>query len=142
MAYTPTEWETGDVITAAKLNNIENGIVVNEEAIDDNAPMIATLTYAGAPDDAPVLSVTVDALYSAVSAHKAVQVYAIDSTGTYPNALLHIQSYMEQDIPDVGSVKVIAAAAIVSMVAEPASLQWLSAAITTIASSVTIIAQS
>lgn len=26
MAYTPTEWETGDVITAAKLNNMEQGI--------------------------------------------------------------------------------------------------------------------
>lgn len=35
MAYIPTEWETGDVITAAKLNNIEDGIVANEEAIAD-----------------------------------------------------------------------------------------------------------
>ena len=35
MAYTPTEWETGDIITAEKLNNIENGIVINEEAIAD-----------------------------------------------------------------------------------------------------------
>ena len=26
MAYTPTEWETGDVITAEKLNNMEQGI--------------------------------------------------------------------------------------------------------------------
>ena len=26
MAYTPTVWETGDVITAAKLNNMEQGI--------------------------------------------------------------------------------------------------------------------
>lgn len=27
MAYIPTEWETGDVITAEKLNNMEQGIV-------------------------------------------------------------------------------------------------------------------
>jgi hypothetical protein len=27
MAYTPTDWKTGDVITAEKLNNIENGVV-------------------------------------------------------------------------------------------------------------------
>ena len=27
MSYTPTEWTTGDVITAEKLNKIENGIV-------------------------------------------------------------------------------------------------------------------
>lgn len=27
MSYTPTEWATGDVITADKLNNMESGIV-------------------------------------------------------------------------------------------------------------------
>ena len=27
MSYTPTEWKTGDVITADKLNNMENGVV-------------------------------------------------------------------------------------------------------------------
>lgn len=26
MAYTPTEWQSGDVVTSAKLNNIESGI--------------------------------------------------------------------------------------------------------------------
>ncbi len=26
MSYTPTDWKTGDVITAEKLNNMENGI--------------------------------------------------------------------------------------------------------------------
>lgn len=31
--YTPTEWATGDVITAEKLNNIETGIGANETAI-------------------------------------------------------------------------------------------------------------
>lgn len=29
MSYVPTEWETGDVVTAEKLNNIESGIVNN-----------------------------------------------------------------------------------------------------------------
>ena len=27
MSYTPTEWKTGDIITAEKLNNMESGIV-------------------------------------------------------------------------------------------------------------------
>lgn len=27
MSYTPTEWKTGDAITAEKLNNMESGIV-------------------------------------------------------------------------------------------------------------------
>lgn len=30
MSYTPTEWSTGDVITAEKLNNIEQGIVSHD----------------------------------------------------------------------------------------------------------------
>ena len=29
MAYTPTVWETGDIITAEKLNKAENGIAAN-----------------------------------------------------------------------------------------------------------------
>lgn len=29
MSYTPTDWKTGDVITADKLNNIEGGIADN-----------------------------------------------------------------------------------------------------------------
>lgn len=35
MSYTPTEWESGEVITAEKLNNIERGVIkVEEEAMD------------------------------------------------------------------------------------------------------------
>lgn len=30
MAYNPVEWNTGDVITAAKLNNMDNGIDAND----------------------------------------------------------------------------------------------------------------
>lgn len=33
MAYTPTEWATGDVITAEKLNKAEGGIEANSKAI-------------------------------------------------------------------------------------------------------------
>lgn len=29
MAYEPTEWKNGDIITAEKLNKIENGIANN-----------------------------------------------------------------------------------------------------------------
>ena len=45
MSYTPTEWATGDVITAEKLNNIEQGIVGGERFVitatnvaDENTP--------------------------------------------------------------------------------------------------------
>lgn len=37
MAYSPVEWNTGDVITAAKLNNMDKGIVDNENEITNVA---------------------------------------------------------------------------------------------------------
>lgn len=37
MSYTPTEWKTGDVITAEKLNNIEQGIVNATNFVNVNA---------------------------------------------------------------------------------------------------------
>ena len=33
MAYDKNTWQSGDVVTSAKLNNIENGIAANAEAI-------------------------------------------------------------------------------------------------------------
>ena len=49
MSYTPTTWQTGDTITAEKLNNMESGI---ENA---NEPFVITLTptaqdYSGTMD--------------------------------------------------------------------------------------------
>ena len=32
MTYTPTEWKTGDVVTAEKLNKMEQGIADNSSA--------------------------------------------------------------------------------------------------------------
>lgn len=34
MSYTPTEWKTGDVITAEKLNNMESGIVSGQNNVE------------------------------------------------------------------------------------------------------------
>lgn len=34
MSYTPTEWKTGDVITAEKLNNMESGIVAGQNNVE------------------------------------------------------------------------------------------------------------
>lgn len=33
MSYTPTEWKTGDVITAEKLNNMEQGVAGSAKAL-------------------------------------------------------------------------------------------------------------
>ena len=45
MSYTPTEWTSGDVITAEKLNKIENGV---ETASDGSSAMLVELTYVDA----------------------------------------------------------------------------------------------
>ena len=65
MSYTPTDWKTGDVITADKLNNIEQGIVnagnvevFEFEVITDN-------------DNQVVTDVTVQDVIDAYSAGKA-----------------------------------------------------------------------
>lgn len=41
MTYTPTEWETGDTITAASLNKIENGIANAGSSYD----LVLTVPY-------------------------------------------------------------------------------------------------
>lgn len=56
MAYTPTVWETGDVITAEKLNKAEQGIA-------DAGAYIIPLTWAGS-------SATLGASYDDIVAHK------------------------------------------------------------------------
>lgn len=51
MAYVKTVWATGDVITAEKLNNMENGIesasnvLTTEIVLSDNAPVRFDMTY-------------------------------------------------------------------------------------------------
>lgn len=51
MSYTPTEWKTGDVITAEKLNNMESGIAgtsgvtVVTFSVDSNDNITSSFTY-------------------------------------------------------------------------------------------------
>ena len=64
MAYTPTVWETGDVITAEKLNKAEKGIA---EASD--AAFYVTFTDDG---ETATADKTMDEIEAAISAGKAV----------------------------------------------------------------------
>ena len=41
MAYTPTVWANGDVITADKLNKLENGVA--NEQVGQQAPLVRLL---------------------------------------------------------------------------------------------------
>lgn len=44
-AYTPTEWATGDTITAEKLNNIENGVDSVTDGVSTLSARKITVTY-------------------------------------------------------------------------------------------------
>lgn len=60
MGYTKKTWQTGDTITSAGLNNMENGIKACDEAIAEISPMfsvennVVTITFT--PAAAQVLS--------------------------------------------------------------------------------------
>ena len=45
MSYTKTTWQTGDTITAEKLNKIEDQVAANEEAISQIDTSLMTVTY-------------------------------------------------------------------------------------------------
>lgn len=61
MAYTPTEWATGDVITAEKLNNIEGGVMAA-------GPLIVNLSYSSVVNDRYATGSTLDKSYSEIMA--------------------------------------------------------------------------
>ena len=49
MSYTPTDWKTGDIITADKLNNMEGGIVAGQNNVE--FVKLATFTNVRASKD-------------------------------------------------------------------------------------------
>ena len=64
MSYEPTEWATGDTVTAAKLNKLERGIVnaqLPEVTADDNGDVLAVVegAWAKAAPAGGVFNVTV-----------------------------------------------------------------------------------
>lgn len=64
MAYTPTVWETGDVITAEKLNKAEEGIA-------DACVYMIPIDYDPETSE-PYLQASFDDIYTAVSAGRLV----------------------------------------------------------------------
>lgn len=71
MSYTPTEWATGDVITAEKLNNMENGIVGS-----------AKVVFVEWDDDTGAMSKTWSEINSALSDGVLCLYISSDSSGT------------------------------------------------------------
>ena len=69
MSYIPTTWETGDVITAEKLNNMESGIANGEDLFVITAMNVATETN---PRTQPTLDKTFLEIADAIKAGKVV----------------------------------------------------------------------
>lgn len=49
MSYTPTTWATGDTITAAGLNKMEQGIKNNADAIPSSASDVGAIAAPSSP---------------------------------------------------------------------------------------------
>ena len=76
MSYTPTNWQTGDTITAAGLNNMESGI---ENA---NNPFIVTLTPT-AQDFSGTMDKTVAEINAAYEAGRKIVFRVMRSATVY-----------------------------------------------------------
>ena len=87
MSYTPNTWQTGDTVTAEKLNNIESGIVNNDIFIIHLAPTAQDMS--GTMDETPA------EITAAVSAGKRIygEVAGLNGTIVFTQFL---------EIPDTG----------------------------------------
>ena len=68
MSYAPTEWKSGDVITAEKLNNIENGVV------DASKPLFVSLV---SEDDGEHFTASVSSTDIESAIESGIPVFAI-----------------------------------------------------------------
>lgn len=92
MAYTPTVWETGDIITAEKLNNIEEGIAAAGAYIVPIVMDSETNLY--------ILQASFDDISAAVSAGRLVMAKFSTSDTDFGLRFLYAVSYMaDQDKP-------------------------------------------
>ena len=73
MAYTKNTWQTGDVVTSAKLNNIENGIAGPD-------PLVVTESKSG---DNYVLDKTWNEIKTAIDANRVVWLKQTSDYGTW-----------------------------------------------------------
>ena len=100
MSYTPTNWVTGDTITASAMNKIENGIA----NAGSTTPLVVTVTESGAD---LICNKTFNQVKAAMDSNQAVY---FDFTGTsdwdnayslavgYSNSVYSVITFVNQNI--------------------------------------------
>ena len=91
MAYTPTEWKNGDVITAEKLNNIENGIV-NIESEGVPIAIVDVVAAVDAGDYDAQSDATYEQLTSLFNEGKIVIAKVTTTSNTIEYAIMALQA--------------------------------------------------
>lgn len=76
MSYTPTNWQTGDTVTAEKLNKMEQGIELA------NDPFVVTLTPT-APDFSGTMDKTIEEINNAYEAGRKIVFRVLTSATDY-----------------------------------------------------------
>ena len=101
MSYTSTEWKTGDVITADKLNNIEQGIVNSGSGLFViNATGVASQDN---PRTTPTLDKTYNEIKAALDAGMTLVIrYAESSPVGEATAILPLQFKISSGIQEEG----------------------------------------
>ena len=77
MSYTPTEWKSGDVVTSAKLNKLEQGVADAGGGLIVNV----SLTYDETSDSVVVSNVeeTIDEILAAIAEGQSVEMHVARS---------------------------------------------------------------
>ena len=92
MSYTPTTWQTGDTITAEKLNHMEDGI---ENA---NEPFVVTLTPT-AEDFSGTMDKTVAEINTAYEAGQKIKFKVLTGQDTYTLVPLSNVDKLSEEYP-------------------------------------------
>lgn len=85
MSYTPTQWETGDIVTAEKLNKLENGVA----AAGSGGALFVNMTEDG---DASVLDKTWKEIDDALADGTPVFIMEVETIDVATQRTIHLVS--------------------------------------------------
>ena len=97
MSYTPTNWQTGDTVTAEKLNNMESGIVAAAD------PFVVTLTPT-AQNYSGVMDKTVAEINEAYEAGKKIVFKLVTGVNEYMDIFLNSVGKGTQTYPSFNAL--------------------------------------